>query len=122
MLNESRYQKASEPQIKYPWAVYLTGRTTKRRSAVVCELPENNFTECHILRAGGGGQKNEFLSLLSSLFVGRWGNVRCGSTTQQQSVQAMAVTCLVCGDWENAEAVHEFYEDYTITLSYLAVR
>lgn len=55
MLNENRYQKASEPHIKNPWAVYLTGRTTKRLSAIVCELPENNFSECHILRAGRGG-------------------------------------------------------------------
>jgi len=55
MLNDNRYQKASEPHIKNPWAVYLTGRTTKRRSAIVREVPENNFSECHIWRAGGWG-------------------------------------------------------------------
>jgi hypothetical protein len=81
MLNENRYQKASEPHIKNPQAVCLTGLTTKRRSAIVCELHENNFTEWHTLRAGGGGI-NEFLSLLSPLFVGRWGNIRCDNTTQ----------------------------------------
>ena len=65
MLNENRYQRASEPHTKNPRAVCLTGLTAKRRSAtIVCELPENNFTECHILRAGGG---DKWISILAFL-------------------------------------------------------
>jgi hypothetical protein len=66
MLNENQYQKASEPHTTNPQVMCLTGLTTKWRSAIVCGLTENNFTECHILRAGRGGA-DKLISILAFL-------------------------------------------------------